>query len=160
MSSHKIGCGKFCCSRDRISLFVFLGEFYPHESVFYSFLFVFFGQYPWDENLNGLMCLKSEDAAFSPPCTWSGQDSFLLIVVAHSTAASSVTHFLGFDVKYKDWAEQRAVGRITVLPSELWMAVDVGLRAAFSHLWARAWLQLRKVFKATDLQKYPIINGI
>ena len=105
------------------------------------------------------VCLKSEGAAFFPPCTWSGQDSFLLIVVVHSTAASSVTHFLGFDVKYKDWAEQRAIGKITVLPSEIWMAVDVGLRAAFFHLWAHAWLQLRKVFKPTDLQKYPIISG-
>lgn len=49
-----------------------------------------------------------------------GQDSLLLIVVAHSTAASSGTHFSGFDVKYKDWAEQRAIGKkITILPSEL-----------------------------------------
>ena len=48
-----------------------------------------------------------------------GQDSFLLIVVPHSTAASSVSHFSGFDVKYTDWAEQPAIGKNHSVTSEL-----------------------------------------
>lgn len=32
-------------------------------------------------------------------------------MVALSAAASSVPHFSGFHVKYKDWVEQRAIGK-------------------------------------------------
>lgn len=39
----------------------------------------------------------------------SGQDNFLLIMVSHSTAVSSVTHFSGSDMKYEDWTEQRVM---------------------------------------------------
>lgn len=88
---------------------------------FHSVLFVFFRQYARDENLNGirrrlpfppLNVIRSRQFSL-------GQDSFLLIVVPHRTAASSVSHFSGFDVKYIDWAEQPAVGKSHSVTSDL-----------------------------------------
>lgn len=140
LSRHKTGCGEFCCSRrSRISLFVFLGEFYPDESFLFLFfftilLFVFFGQYPWDKNLNESSVFKAKRGClFSPlDVIRSRELPFDHRGSQHSCLICS--SFLGFDVKYEDWAEQHATGKVTVLPSELWIAVDVGVRATFFHM--------------------------
>ena len=135
MSSHKIGCGQFCCSRGRVSHFVFLGEFYPAESGFFVFFFftgffffffVLFGQYPWDKNLNGLSvfkirrcCLPAPASPCRPPPAPHHNPPYLIRSRQFSFDRGGLQYSClicysfwgGFDVKYKDWAEQRALDK-------------------------------------------------
>lgn len=99
---------------------------------FCSVLFVFFGQYPWNKNMNGFGLFKVRRCCLFSPLNTIGSRQFSFDrSVALSTAASSVTHFSGFDVKYKDCAEQCAVGKIVLRPSLLQTGVTVGVSAAF-----------------------------
>lgn len=162
MSSHKIGCGQFCRSRDRVSCFVFLGEFYPAESVFFFFFLVLLVNIPGIKIWMDWVCLKSEDAAFPPP---SCNPSYMIRSRQFSFDRGGLQHsclicysFLGgFDVKNKDWAEQRALGK--------------NYRVDFWALNGRVWGQclltfghefdcnLKKCLNPQTFKNTPIISG-
>lgn len=74
--------------------------------------------------------------------------------MAHSTAASSVTHFSGFDVEHKDGAEQRATGRNRGAA----LCAQNGREGSVFQLRARARPQ-RTALLSMGLQKYSAVFG-